>query len=114
MRMCTASLFSCLFGVLCAGPISAADQGVERAVADTGARMARERQGAEIFKAHCSSCHEPAVNRAPDTAQLEARSAEQIERALKDGLMQPMAAGLSDADIGAVAAYLALDRLRRP
>jgi polyvinyl alcohol dehydrogenase (cytochrome) len=113
MKIPAISLFSCVVGILCATSI-AAGQGIERAVADTGARMARVRQGNEIFKERCAGCHEPATNRAPDKAQLESRSPDQIQHALKEGVMQPMTVGLTDADIGAVVAYLAHESASRP
>jgi polyvinyl alcohol dehydrogenase (cytochrome) len=66
---------------------------------DTGA-------GKAVFENRCKSCHEPAVGRAPGRADLANRPAADIVTALTSGIMKPMAAGLSQADISAVAAYL--------
>src|SRR5690348_8044822 len=62
--------------------------------------------GEPIFKEHCASCHEPAVDRAPTRQQLGARSAEEVLDALTLGVMKPMAEGLSDAQIYGIARYL--------
>ncbi|HEV2362943.1 MAG TPA: PQQ-binding-like beta-propeller repeat protein [Caulobacteraceae bacterium] len=63
--------------------------------------------GEVIFKARCASCHEPAVGRAPDRARLADLGLLEVYNELKNGSMRPMAEGLSDAQIGAVSAYLA-------
>jgi polyvinyl alcohol dehydrogenase (cytochrome) len=62
--------------------------------------------GAAIFNAHCKACHEPAIERAPPRETLATYPAATIVDALTNGVMKPMAAGLSDADKQAVAAYL--------
>lgn len=63
-------------------------------------------KGEQIFNARCKSCHDPAVDRAPPKTQLAAFNGEVIINALKTGLMQPMAQGLSQNDIESVAVYL--------
>jgi polyvinyl alcohol dehydrogenase (cytochrome) len=62
--------------------------------------------GEAVFNARCKSCHEPAIDRAPNRAALSAYPPAQIVQALTSGVMTPMAQGLSDADKQAVAAYL--------
>jgi polyvinyl alcohol dehydrogenase (cytochrome) len=62
--------------------------------------------GAILFKSKCASCHEPAVDRAPSKDSLARHFPDDIVAALKTGVMQPMAAGLSDDDISAIATYL--------
>lgn len=62
--------------------------------------------GAEVFASRCKTCHEPAIGRAPNRADLARRPAADIVSALTTGIMTPMAQGLSDADKAAVAAYL--------
>ncbi len=59
-----------------------------------------------LFKARCSACHEPAIERAPGREQLRARSSQEITEALTSGIMQPMAQGLGPAEIGALAGLL--------
>jgi polyvinyl alcohol dehydrogenase (cytochrome) len=66
--------------------------------------------GQDIFQAHCASCHDPAQGRAPPKSALAERSAGDVVAALKSGAMAPMASGLSDADIAAVATYLTAGR----
>jgi polyvinyl alcohol dehydrogenase (cytochrome) len=65
--------------------------------------------GASLFKARCASCHDPAIDRAPSKIALARRFPDDIATALKTGVMQPMAADLSDADIHAIATYLGAD-----
>ncbi len=85
-----------------------AQQAVERPatpVAETGA-AAIAAHGQGIFKAKCASCHDPAVGRAPPMDSLSKHFPDDIVNALKTGVMQPMAADLSDDDIKSIAAYL--------
>src|SRR5262249_3407442 len=72
--------------------------------ADGAAAMRTRGEG--IFKTACASCHDPAAARAPSREQLAAFTAERVVAALTSGAMKPMAAGLGEADIRAVAAYL--------
>ncbi|HEY2677151.1 MAG TPA: PQQ-binding-like beta-propeller repeat protein [Steroidobacteraceae bacterium] len=65
-------------------------------------------RGAALFKARCASCHDPAVDRAPPKDALAAHFPDDIATVLKTGVMQPMAAGLSDTDIHAIANYLSI------
>jgi polyvinyl alcohol dehydrogenase (cytochrome) len=65
--------------------------------------------GETLFKTRCASCHDPAVDRAPPKVSLARHFPDDIATALKTGIMQPMAAGLSDADIDSIAAYLGAD-----
>src|SRR5882757_9151322 len=65
--------------------------------------------GESLFKARCASCHDPAVERAPPKVALARRFPDDIATALKTGVMQPMAAGLSEEDIHAIATYLGAD-----
>ena len=62
--------------------------------------------GEAVFNTRCKACHEPAIDRAPNRTTLGALPAATIVDALTNGVMKPMAAGLSDADKQAVAAYL--------
>ena len=62
--------------------------------------------GEAVFSARCKSCHEPAIDRAPNRTALSAYPPAQIVQALTSGVMTPMAQGLSQADKEAVAAYL--------
>jgi polyvinyl alcohol dehydrogenase (cytochrome) len=66
-------------------------------------------QGETLFKTRCASCHDPAIERAPPKVALARRFPDDIATILKTGVMQPMAAGMSDEDIHAIAAYLGAD-----
>ena len=59
-----------------------------------------------LFQSRCASCHEPNIERAPSRATIALMSPAQIVGALDGGVMAPMAAGLSKADIDALAAHL--------
>lgn len=59
--------------------------------------------GNALFRQRCATCHDPAVDRAPSRAALAARAPEQIVDALTRGAMQPMAIGLTPAEIRAIA-----------
>jgi quinoprotein glucose dehydrogenase len=58
-----------------------------------------------VFQARCAGCHEPHVERAPARADIAQMAPGQIVGALQ-GVMAPMAAGLSNDDIQGLAAYL--------
>ncbi len=62
--------------------------------------------GEAVFNARCKSCHEPAIDRAPSRVALSAFPPAQIIQALTNGVMTPMAQGLSQSDKEAVAAFL--------
>lgn len=60
-----------------------------------------------VFKKNCAVCHEPAVGRAPDRESLRTKTVQDIFEVLTVGLMQPMAAGLTADEKGALASMLA-------
>jgi polyvinyl alcohol dehydrogenase (cytochrome) len=62
--------------------------------------------GEPVFKSRCANCHEPAVDRAPSRQQLGSRSPEEVFDALTIGVMKPMTAGLSDAEIYGLTRFL--------
>lgn len=62
--------------------------------------------GEALFNTRCKACHDPAVGRAPGRGALSAMSPAQIVDVLTTGPMVPMAAGLSQDDKGAIAAFL--------
>jgi polyvinyl alcohol dehydrogenase (cytochrome) len=63
--------------------------------------------GAEIFNTRCKGCHEPAIERAPGRPELALRPRADIVAALSSGVMKDQAQGLSPAQIGALAQFLA-------
>jgi polyvinyl alcohol dehydrogenase (cytochrome) len=85
-------------------PAPPAKPGFELPPENAGGRYAGN--GEPDFKARCAMCHDPAVDRAPSRAELEGRSAEDVYDAIKDGKMAPMAAGLSESQLYAIAYYL--------
>src|SRR4051812_12448437 len=62
--------------------------------------------GAALFETKCKTCHDPAVDRAPDRAALRQRTPEQVVTTLTRGSMNPMAAGLTPAMINDVAEFV--------
>src|SRR4051812_41995999 len=67
--------------------------------------------GAALFETKCKTCHDPAVDRAPDRAALRQRSPEQVVTALTRGSMNPMAAGLTPAMINDIAEFVTAKKL---
>jgi len=74
--------------------------------AQQAAMLRMQAHGEELFTARCKGCHMPPVEHAPSRAELAAQFPNVIIDALKTGKMQPMSAGLSDEDIGAIAAFV--------
>jgi polyvinyl alcohol dehydrogenase (cytochrome) len=70
------------------------------------AHALQAQRGEAVFKAHCKSCHDPAVDEAPDRAALGLLSPQDIVATMTTGTMRPMAEGLTGPDQTAVAAYL--------
>jgi polyvinyl alcohol dehydrogenase (cytochrome) len=62
--------------------------------------------GEAIYHDRCAGCHENAEDRTPSRAQLAVRWNEEIVAALKTGVMAPMATGLSNGDLQAVAQFV--------
>ena len=58
-----------------------------------------------LFQTRCAGCHDPAVERAPARSMIAQMTPGQIRGAL-EGVMAPMAAGLSREDIQGLAAHL--------
>lgn len=65
-----------------------------------------EPTGAQLFQTRCAGCHDPAVDRAPPREDLARRAPGQIIAALTTGTMKPMASGLSQAQVGQIAAFV--------
>jgi len=63
-------------------------------------------QGHDLYAARCASCHDGGSDRAPRKDALSAMGPDPVIDALTRGVMRPMASGMSDADIEAVAVYL--------
>src|SRR6202522_2204524 len=100
------------FVSLCSAPAAFAQVVAAEQPASTdsaSAAAARVARGAALFKDRCASCHDPAIDRAPSKTALARRLPDDIATALKSGVMQPMAADLSDEDIHAIATYLGAD-----
>jgi polyvinyl alcohol dehydrogenase (cytochrome) len=110
-------LFAAPFALASVLAVGAAAQSVEEkpVPAFSGeAASGAARGGEALFKARCSGCHDPAVDRAPSKASLARRFPDDITAALKTGPMVPMAAGLTDPEIGAIADYLTADAPMKP
>jgi cytochrome c553 len=72
-----------------------------------GAAEESKAEGAHLFASRCASCHESGQPGIPPPARLATLGVERIVSALAEGLMRDMAAGLSAAQMDAIAAYLA-------
>ena len=62
--------------------------------------------GARLFADHCASCHEHPQGRMPSRESLGNRPASGIRIALSAGAMKVQGAGLSSAEVGAIAEFL--------
>lgn len=80
------------------------------------ARAADPAVGKQHYEATCAACHGPdGISIAPIYPNVAGQKSEYVEAQLKafragsrqNPIMQPMAKGLSDADIANIAAYLA-------
>ncbi|MFL6416044.1 MAG: PQQ-binding-like beta-propeller repeat protein [Bryobacteraceae bacterium] len=66
-----------------------------------------ESTGTDVFMEKCATCHGNAlVTNAPQSTILKQMTPEHIYDVLTNGVMKPMAAGLSDAQLRAVSEYL--------
>jgi polyvinyl alcohol dehydrogenase (cytochrome) len=65
------------------------------------------KRGAEIYDQVCSKCHEAGLARAPQRFMLQQMTPESIRHALTDGVMRPMAEGLTASDLTMIAEYIA-------
>jgi polyvinyl alcohol dehydrogenase (cytochrome) len=82
-------------------PLLAEEQRVE---ADVHGYVVKEQldatdPGARVYLARCASCHDHPQNNIPPRASLVYRSPETVHYALTEGLMKPMAAGLTADEI---------------
>ena len=94
-------------GLAAALALAAAAAGANEAPRPQGpeARKAALR-GAAVYAEHCASCHDHPTGRTPYRSALQYRTPGAVVRALAQGSMRPMAAGLSRSDVDAVAAFL--------
>ena len=90
--------------------LAAAAMGVAPALAGRGlAQAPAAPDGAAIFAQRCAGCHEHAAGHTPTHEALMRRGSTNVLMALTAGAMKPMAAGLSSAEMAAVAGYLAAE-----
>jgi polyvinyl alcohol dehydrogenase (cytochrome) len=90
--------------------LAVAGAGVALALAGRGLAQAPPApDGAAVFAQRCAGCHEHATGHTPTHEALTRRGATNVLMALTIGPMKPMAAGMSGADIAAVAGYLAAE-----
>lgn len=62
--------------------------------------------GAALYAEHCAKCHDQAQGHVPSRQSLANRPLVNIVMTLKTGSMRPQAAGLSQEEAGAIAAFL--------
>jgi polyvinyl alcohol dehydrogenase (cytochrome) len=62
--------------------------------------------GRQLYEARCASCHEDGVERTPSRLILSANPPNFIFSSLSNGVMAPMAEGLSDEEKQAIALYI--------
>ena len=90
------------------GGLAAAAVGAVLAVAGRGlAQAPAAPDGAAVFAQHCAGCHEHATGHTPTHEALTRRGSTNVMMVLTAGAMKPMTAGMSPAEVAAVAGYLA-------
>ena len=62
--------------------------------------------GETLYRQKCASCHDAPVGRTPGKALIASNTPTFIMSALLEGVMRPMAAGMTPRDMASVAAYL--------
>ena len=70
------------------------------------AGIAWAQDGSAVYQAHCAGCHDKGQGRVPPVSALRSKTAPAIQDTLKNGVMKAQAAGLTEGEIAAVAAYL--------
>jgi len=94
-----------LMSVSCPAATPASNSGVE--VTELGLRgFDAKAPGAPVYAAHCASCHDNGVARAPGPRMLQFLSPGSIYRTLTTGVMQPQATALTDQQKRQVAEYI--------
>lgn len=78
------------------------------AAADSGKKVA---SGAELFQAHCLTCHGGTVSKAPQLSLLQIMSASSVLRAMESGVMQEQASMLSVVQKQEVAEFVTGQKL---
>jgi polyvinyl alcohol dehydrogenase (cytochrome) len=63
-------------------------------------------EGQKLFNDRCASCHNGSVERAPPKEALSSRGPDDVIHAMTDGVMRPMAAGLTERQMQMLALYL--------
>jgi polyvinyl alcohol dehydrogenase (cytochrome) len=87
----------------CAGDEAPAAPAAPQAVASV---TPPANHGETLYRQRCATCHDNATDRTPARAVIAANPPAFIYNALRNGVMQPMAAGLSEDDMKAIALYL--------
>ena len=62
--------------------------------------------GRALYEERCATCHDTATDRTPPREVIANNPPTFILAAMRTGIMQPMAAGLSEDDMKAIALYL--------
>jgi len=103
-RLSSAALGLLLLGnssVGCAAANAGSRQQAEMTTAE------RKELGAKLYGERCAACHDHATGRIPTKVYITVtRAPEDVIQTLSRGVMQAQAAGLTEADIRAVAVYL--------
>jgi len=97
--------------MLANGAASAADQGPLSVMASPQGVGENYAIGQKVYEQRCASCHSAGVNRAPQASVLRNLRPAAIYRSLTEGVMKPMAAGLSNDQKIAVSEFLAERKL---
>lgn len=75
--------------------------------AEDGHTDAPMADGRELYEAHCASCHDGSVSRAPQMSLVGIMAPQSILRAMQTGVMQTQAAAMSDVEKRVLAEHIA-------
>src|SRR5689334_12949117 len=86
-----------------AGPLGAQEPASNGAMNGEGGDP---RVGEALYAERCAKCHDAPSGRTPSKAVLQGATRAQISTSLVEGIMAPMARGLSPKQVTSIAAYL--------
>lgn len=93
-------------GLIGCSQAPAPDTAASPAARSAQTQAAHAPDGKALYEAKCATCHDKPTDRTPGRDVLAKNPPTFILAAMRNGIMQPMAAGLSEDDMKAIALYL--------
>src|SRR5690349_21418172 len=89
-----------------AGPLGAQEPASNGVIGAMNGEGGDPRVGEALYAERCAKCHDAPSGRTPSKAVLQGATRAQISTSLVEGIMAPMARGLSPKQVTSIAAYL--------